>query len=229
MRAVKIGTPTQGLLYVASRIRSLSQISPDVYNAWYDDIHVPHVLETPGIKQAFRYEPTATSLDSAPWPFLALYPIQDIRVFNTEEFASIPLCSDVLPGPTHSCLDIADFDNRRYRLVGKRQDADTYMPIGSKSHLQLVEFDLPSQIDGSDDQATLEWFSSIYSGGISQWLCIYKIFWSSLYKDEQLADLPAYLALLQLDGDENVYQQATQELQFAAKVKQWKLRRAFHC
>ncbi|CAK47000.1 uncharacterized protein BO96DRAFT_418982 [Aspergillus niger CBS 101883] len=227
-----MGNPTQGLLYVASRIRSLARISPDVYNAWYDEIHVPHVLETPGIKQAFRYESTATSLDSTPWPFLALYPIQDIQVFNTEEFTSIPLCSDALPGPTHSCLDIAEFDNRRYRLVGKIQDADTYIPIGSKSHLLLVEFDLPSQIDGSDDQATLDWFSDIYSGNVYQWVSIYKIFWSSLYKDEQLADLPAYLALLQLNGDKNTYQQASQELQelqFAAKVDQWKLRRAFHC
>lgn len=59
-----------------------------------------------------------------------------------------------------------------------------------------MEFDLPSQIDGSDDQATLDWFSDIYSGNVYQWVSIYKIFWSSLYKDEQLADLPAYLALV---------------------------------
>ena len=119
---------TPGLLYAASRLNSPSRESSDVFNTWYNDIHVRDVLKTSGINSAARYETAAVPQDSSPWTFLALYPVPDIEFLNTEEFTSIPVTSDVLPGPTHSCMDIAHFDIRRYREVGRREDSD--MPAG---------------------------------------------------------------------------------------------------
>ncbi|OJJ76596.1 hypothetical protein ASPBRDRAFT_116126 [Aspergillus brasiliensis CBS 101740] len=216
-------TSPSGLLYVPSRIISPSRISLDAYNAWYDDIHVRDVLETSGINSAVRYE---TAADSSPWPFLALYPVQDIQFFNTEEFANIPSTSDALPGPTHSILDIAQFDIRRYREVGRRQDSN--MPAGPTSHLLVVEFDLPSHVNKSDGQAVLDWFCGIYSGGASQRVGVYEVFWAMLYPDEKLDELPSYLALIEFDADKSVYDEAIKEIQSVAKVGQWKLHKAFN-
>ena len=44
------------------------------YNEWYDKIHLPDVLETPGILRATRYENTDPSGEQA--KFLAVYEIE---------------------------------------------------------------------------------------------------------------------------------------------------------
>ncbi|GKZ67390.1 hypothetical protein AnigIFM50267_001778 [Aspergillus niger] len=216
---------SSGLLYAASRINPPSKISADVFNAWYDGVHVPDVLKTSGINTAVRYETAVVPQDSSPWAFLALYPVPDIEFLNTEEFASIPATSDALPGPTHSCMDIAQFDIRRYREVGKRHDLD--MPTGPTSHLLTVEFDLPSHIDMSDDQAVLDWFCGIYSGGTPQRVVIHEVFCAMLYPNAKPAEVPRCLAVLEFHGDENVYDEAIKEIQLVAKVGQWKLHKAF--
>jgi hypothetical protein len=44
------------------------------FNRWYDEIHLPDVLETPGLVRATRYENTAPAEGQA--KFLALYEIE---------------------------------------------------------------------------------------------------------------------------------------------------------
>lgn len=108
-------SPKTGLLYVASRLTS-AECTPDLYDRWYNEVHVPHLLDTSAIDAAIRYDPQQ---EGVKFPFLALYTIRDVAFFQTQEFSNIPLTDDMLPGPSHSCLDIAQFDNRRYRTVGK--------------------------------------------------------------------------------------------------------------
>ena len=36
---------------------------------------------------------------------------------NSKEFASIPLTSDYFPGPSHNCINYADFDSRFYEFL----------------------------------------------------------------------------------------------------------------
>ena len=60
------------------------------FNEWYDKIHLPDVLETPGFVRATRYENTEPSEGEA--KFLALYEIEtdDIDAFmkaNAENMA----------------------------------------------------------------------------------------------------------------------------------------------
>lgn len=109
------------LLYVASRVRSPPVISVDGFHAWYDNVHVPDVLKTSAVSTAYRYN---AATDTTPWPFLAIYPVQEIPRFVKEEYASIPSTSDLLPAPTHSCFDVAQFDIRGYRPVASGSESD---------------------------------------------------------------------------------------------------------
>jgi hypothetical protein len=120
-----------GLLYVGSKTRPSTAITNETYNKWYDEIHVPHILETSGVQSATRYiacssSSSSTGPDELNWPFLAIYPIEDLKYLTTEEFASIPLVDDLLPGPNHSCVDCADFDQRHYASVGDFQLGEPY-------------------------------------------------------------------------------------------------------
>lgn len=125
-----------GLLYVASRITSL-QCPRDVYNHWYDKVLVPDTLKTPGINSAIRYDAAQPQREAVVFPFLAVYPVADVSSFQTEEFRGIPLHSVLLPGPSYSCLDVAQFDNRRYRAVGKWDSGVS--PIGRCNCLGIAE------------------------------------------------------------------------------------------
>jgi hypothetical protein len=114
--------PTPGILWVSSKIANPSLL-PDTFRKWYDEVHVPHILETSGMKTAFRYE----AIDSnAERPFFAYYPVKDIAFLASDEFYKIPLTSDLLPGPSHSVFASADFDMRYYEWV------QTYEPEGTK-------------------------------------------------------------------------------------------------
>ena len=68
--------------------------------------------------------------------------------------------------------------------------------LGPTSHLLTVEFDLPSHIDISDDQAVLDWFCGIYSGGTPQRVAIHEVFWAMLYPNEKPAEVPRCLAVV---------------------------------
>ncbi len=60
------------------------------YNEWYNNIHLPDVMETPGFVRATRYENTETAEGQA--KFIALYEIEtdDLEAFqkaNSENMA----------------------------------------------------------------------------------------------------------------------------------------------
>ena len=50
----------------------------DVYNAWYDNVHLPDVLDVPGFvsAQRFRLSDTQRAAGPFPWRYLALYNIE---------------------------------------------------------------------------------------------------------------------------------------------------------
>ena len=107
---------------MASRVRSPPRISVDGFHAWYDNVHVPDVLKTSAVSTAYRYHAAS---ETASWPFLAIYPVHDLPQFTTKgEYTSIPFTSDALPGPTHSCFDVAQFDIRAYRPVASGPESD---------------------------------------------------------------------------------------------------------
>jgi hypothetical protein len=96
---------TPGLFYVNSKITEPS-LSAETFNKWYDEIHVPDILATSGIKSAFRYYGKDSDR-----PFLALYPLEDVHFLESQEFHSISSESEILP-KTGLSFDVASFDTR---------------------------------------------------------------------------------------------------------------------
>lgn len=103
-----------GILYVNSKITDRA-LSTDLFTKWYEEVHIPDIFETGGIKTAFRYY--STNGDGVERPYLALYPVKDVAFLQSNEFLSIPVHSTILPG-TQAIFDLADFDTRYYSYLG---------------------------------------------------------------------------------------------------------------
>jgi hypothetical protein len=122
--ASKIEGP--GMLYVTSRISRKDILSEEVYMKWYDEDHIAEIMETSGIKSAFRYIDTDKSASK---PYLAFYPMPEIAFTQGPEFKKIRVKSDILPG-SGICYDLADIDVRYYGHTatdGKRQGENLLM------------------------------------------------------------------------------------------------------
>ncbi|KAK5117992.1 hypothetical protein LTR62_004036 [Meristemomyces frigidus] len=102
-----------GLLFANSKITKPDELSTEAYTRWYEQVHIPDIFKTSGISEASRW----TALDpKQERPFLALYPIQDLDFLQSDEFKSIPVHDDNLPG-SGAIFDLADFDTRYYKMV----------------------------------------------------------------------------------------------------------------
>jgi hypothetical protein len=112
------------------------------------------------------------------------------------------------------------------------------------SHLLVLEFDLPFDILGSDDQTVLDWYNKIFNGS-DQRFRVYKAIWAARYQTEQFEDLPAFLALVssfpeqcwsppfntqcqhEFMDDKDVPHEITRVIQCGVKVNQWRLHASF--
>lgn len=72
-----------GLLWVNSMITKPDQLPPQDYKRWYEEVHIPDIFKTSGIKEASRWE-TVNPSDER--PYLALYPLTDLDFLQTDEF-----------------------------------------------------------------------------------------------------------------------------------------------
>ncbi|KAH7025153.1 uncharacterized protein B0I36DRAFT_367037 [Microdochium trichocladiopsis] len=87
-----------GLIYASSHITS-PDLTPDVFNRWYNEHHIPDVLATGAVSHAARWE--VADRDPAtrgPDPYLATYRVPDMRALQGEAFARIPMTHELLPG-----------------------------------------------------------------------------------------------------------------------------------
>lgn len=75
--------PSPGLLYTNSKPVHPEKLLLTELDRWYEDIHLPDVLNLSGIHEACRWQ----ALDSdTERPFLATYPLLDVHFLNTDEF-----------------------------------------------------------------------------------------------------------------------------------------------
>lgn len=103
----------RGLFFVNSKIARHDLIDEAKFIEWYDEDHIPEILETSGVSSALRFkdvDPTAEN------PYLALYPMDDVGFTQSPEFQKIRVHSDLLP-EGKSIYDLCDFDVRVYELV----------------------------------------------------------------------------------------------------------------
>lgn len=68
--------PNPGIIWCNSRVLDPEPVSKEQFSKWYSARHVPDVIQTGLIREAYRYE----SVDpAAEVPFLALYYAEDIE------------------------------------------------------------------------------------------------------------------------------------------------------
>lgn len=109
--ATKMSGP--GLLFVMARISRPDLMDEPTYMNWYDNDHIAEIIETSGINSAFRF--IRPNLGAGSFPYLALYPMDDIAFLQGDEFKKIKVHSDLLPG-SGLIYDLADNEVRYYSL-----------------------------------------------------------------------------------------------------------------
>ena len=111
--------PTPGLLFVSSRIADPKKTSDELYNRFYNDEHLPDVLnhakEKSGYtKLALRYKNVN---GESVMPYLALYPLRDTVFFSSEKES---LIEDTRKSKTFNgddCHDHIEFGSRPYEKI----------------------------------------------------------------------------------------------------------------
>ena len=96
-----------------SRITA-SSLSKSTFDSWYNAEHIPDIFVTKQIPSACRYN----NIDpSASHPYLALYPVPDIKFLGSKEFEKIPVESKKYFPGGEKCYDLAEFDTRFYEEI----------------------------------------------------------------------------------------------------------------
>lgn len=111
------------MLWVTSRIsqEAKSILDEPTFLKWYDEDHIPELVSTSGIKDAFRYvDVNKGTPSSSSKPFLALYPMADLAFTQSAEFVNVRVKSAVLPA-SGIIYDMADMDVSYLGLVGRTE------------------------------------------------------------------------------------------------------------
>ncbi|KAF1810744.1 hypothetical protein P152DRAFT_475207 [Eremomyces bilateralis CBS 781.70] len=140
------GPTGPGLFYVNSKISKPDDLSPELFTKWYEEVHIPQIFKasTDGFDSGFRYYTTES--EPVERPYLALYPLRNVKFLGSQEFFTLPAHSDILPGPNNFIFDVANFATRFYTL------GDVNEPEGSASGPApyITVADLDSPLNGNE-------------------------------------------------------------------------------
>lgn len=118
-----------GFLYISSTADGSNGLSASAFNAWYNNKHIPELLQVPGLDSAFRYE---NIQPEAKPRFLCLYPLKSLATLGSPELQAVSNVDEkTFPGPSHDAKDFADL---RMRVYGHVQ---SYEPVGKSGMLDL--------------------------------------------------------------------------------------------
>ncbi|KAH6672053.1 hypothetical protein B0J14DRAFT_639994 [Halenospora varia] len=201
-----------GLLWVNSKITNPSDISPQNFKSWYEEEHIPDVFATKQIHSACRYQ----NIDpSANRPYLALYPVPDMKFLGSQQFLDIPVASKkYFSGPDVKCFDVAEFDTRFYEFV------HSFEKEGVKSGpARLVISAALTPAPGTDDDFDA-WYKQEHYRTLSE--CAGYVRTRRFKLKESLIEknVPTYLALHEFDSESLPQEdlQKTAETPWAKKV-----------
>lgn len=48
----------------------------DEYNHWYQNVHLPQLVQFPGVTAAQRYRAHTSAVEGEPWPYLCVYELE---------------------------------------------------------------------------------------------------------------------------------------------------------
>jgi hypothetical protein len=103
-----------GLLFVMARISRPDIMTEETYMNWYDNDHIAEVISTSGVDSAFRYIRKQRDVKGC-FPYLALYPLDEVAFLKSDECRGIKVHSELLPG-SGLVYDLADNEVRYYGL-----------------------------------------------------------------------------------------------------------------
>jgi hypothetical protein len=168
----------EGLLYVASRIKSPPIVSPELFRKWYDEDHIPNLCRAnpkDGLVFALRYPSTSPKADVArgeatadvPHPFLALYKLNDVHWLASDEFDAVPKTSDLLPKEVgHDPFGCFEANLRSYKVVARSP-----VQPGGSDHPKFVFTSEMRRVPSSDEFAGLTKASAMLPGYRGSILC----------------------------------------------------------
>ncbi|KIW08888.1 uncharacterized protein PV09_00810 [Verruconis gallopava] len=130
-RSVYSGTPPSGpgIFLSLSKITNNKLLSDDLFNKWYNEVHLVDVLATGAVTRAYRYR---NKNPEAERPYLALYICPDMSAIAGEKVKNIPMHSDLLPDGK-SIHELVNFDTRFYsttqEFVKKELNQQDLFPV----------------------------------------------------------------------------------------------------
>lgn len=75
--------PAPGVLWVNSKLTKPDEVTAETFTKWYQEVHIPDIFKSVGIKSAYRYESVNPDDDR---PYLAYYPVEDTGFFDSSDF-----------------------------------------------------------------------------------------------------------------------------------------------
>ncbi|KAH7152620.1 hypothetical protein EDB81DRAFT_431515 [Dactylonectria macrodidyma] len=149
----------KGMFCVHSKISRPDLLDVSTFIKWYDEDHIPEIIETSGIKSARRFIDIDPKADM---PYLATYPMEDLGFTQSQEFRKIRVTSDILPGDS-SVYDLANFDARCDNLVSIFDK--TSQGKGDLKSLVVVKCELKKHILTEDAE---NWFREKHCAAMAQ-------------------------------------------------------------
>ncbi|KAK0109530.1 hypothetical protein ONS95_002218 [Cadophora gregata] len=104
-----------GIIYVTSKIVCTDVLDDKTYLKWYEEDHIPDILEKTPINSAFRFSNVKPDAER---PYLLVYPMENLADIHGEGFKQLRLYSDFMPNKG-APYDFADLDFREYKLIQK--------------------------------------------------------------------------------------------------------------
>jgi hypothetical protein len=136
--------PTEGLMFVESRILDPSKTSDEKFNKFYNEEHLPDVFKMadPAKSQnvAFRYKNINPDSKTV-LPYIALYPLKDISLLSDPE-GSAKIIEDTRISKTFDNTDVyehIEFKMRPYELLQRYEGlSDSPQPERKYGHTLVV-------------------------------------------------------------------------------------------
>jgi len=190
--------PAPGVLWVNSKLTKPDEVTAETFTKWYQEVHIPDIFKSVGIKSAYRYESVNPDDDR---PYLAYYPVEDTGFFDSSDFKAIPVHSDLLPG-SKAIFDYADFDTRYYKTT------QLFEPENGKPGPS--DFVISAGFTPTDDADYEKWYREEHLNDIKKitgWrrTVRYELFFSRNNRKpageaKSFSDPPKYLTMHHFDG-----------------------------
>jgi len=169
------------------------------FNDWYDHVDIPDVLRVPGYVRARRGEEQATSPDSPPTRYLALY---DIKSRNIDRTIIDMLMASWGMEKAHRSTDLLRVTERiYYRLNGPIYRAPVRAPAAISRYLYTVRYECCG--DEAARRAFERWYRHTYIEPARAAPAIRSVASYRLYRVlmDHPPEVPAFLTVVEIEAD----------------------------